>query len=120
MFGKFIRCITGSNKTTDHKNNDANLVFVNAIKGAGDTRFVFAVSLAMALALAVGTWLAVSVFRMTVYGCWALVTVWVWILGLVYLLRFLQGRWREMRVIEPHAASTDSPAASEAPAVVSA
>ena len=35
-----------------------NMVFVNAIKGAGDTRFVFLTSFWMAVALGVGTWVA--------------------------------------------------------------
>ena len=33
--------------------------------------------------------------------CWVMVTAWITVLGLVYLLRFLHGRWRTMRVIEP-------------------
>jgi MATE family multidrug resistance protein len=76
------------------------MVFVSAIKGAGDTRFVLCVSLAMALVLSVLSWLSVEVFRLSVYGCWGLITVWVWILGLTYFARFMQGNWRAMRVIE--------------------
>jgi len=32
--------------------------------------------------------------------CWTVLTVWICLLGLIYLARFLQGRWRQMRVIE--------------------
>ncbi len=77
-----------------------NLVFVNAIKGAGDTRFVFVTSLLMAAVLAVGTWIAMEYLGAGLHGCWGLVTAWVWILGVVYLLRFLRGSWRSMRVID--------------------
>jgi MATE family multidrug resistance protein len=82
-----------------------NLVFVNAIKGAGDTRFVFAVSLVMAILLAVGTWVGLTVFDAGLHGCWSLVTAWISLLGLIYLARFLHGRWRGMRVIETEAAT---------------
>jgi len=77
------------------------LIFVNAIKGAGDTRFVFLVSLVMALILGIGTWMALHMFRAGLHGCWSLVTVWIWGLGAIYLARFMQGAWRKMRVIEP-------------------
>ncbi len=33
--------------------------------------------------------------------CWTVITVWICLLGLIYFGRFLQGRWRQMRVIEP-------------------
>lgn len=80
-----------------------NMVFVGAIKGAGDTRFIFGVSLIMAVLLAAGTWIAVSVFGAGLHGCWTLVTVWIWLLGVIYCVRFLRGRWRGMRVIEREA-----------------
>ena len=62
-----------------------NMVFVNAIKGAGDTRFVFVTSLLMAVVLAVGTWVAMEYFGAGLHGCWGLVTAWIWVLGVVYL-----------------------------------
>lgn len=76
------------------------MVFSSAIKGAGDTQFVLRVSLAMAAALSLLTWLAVERWQLGVYGCWALITVWVWVMGSLFLARFLGGRWRSMRVIE--------------------
>ncbi len=77
-----------------------NLVFVNAIKGAGDTRFVFTISLAMAVLLAVSTWAALGFFHAGLHVCWGLITAWIWGLGAIYLARFLGGRWQSMRVIE--------------------
>jgi hypothetical protein len=37
---------------------------------------------------------------MGLYWCWSLVTAWVCLLGIAFLLRFLFGPWRSMRVIE--------------------
>ena len=76
------------------------MVFSSAIKGAGDTRFVLKVSVVMATSLSVLSWLAVEKFHLGVYGCWALITLWVWALGVTFLWRFLGGKWRSMRVIE--------------------
>jgi MATE family multidrug resistance protein len=77
-----------------------NMVFVSAIKGAGDTRFVLNVSIVMAGMLALLSWLTIEVWELGVYACWTVVTVWVWAMGVVFCLRFLQGSWRSMRVIE--------------------
>lgn len=79
----------------------AQMVFANAIKGAGDTIFILIVSLVMATLLGVLTWGGVKVFQLGVYGCWGLVTSWVCLMGVIFLVRFLQGKWRSMRVIEP-------------------
>ncbi len=76
------------------------LIFSHAIKGAGDTWFVMMVSLAMAIVLAASTYLAVEVLGGKVFTCWILITGWVWLLGTIFLLRFIQGRWKSMRVIE--------------------
>lgn len=77
------------------------IVFVSAVKGAGDTRFVLWVSLAMATLLAVLSWLAVEVLGLGLYGCWALVSAWIAGLGVIFYLRFRNGSWKKMRVIEP-------------------
>ncbi|QDT67256.1 Multidrug resistance protein NorM [Planctomycetes bacterium MalM25] len=81
----------------------ALIVFVSALKGAGDTRFILLASLVMATLLGVLTWLAVEVLDAGLYGCWTLVSGWIMGLGLIFMLRFLQGKWRTMRVIEPPA-----------------
>ena len=78
-----------------------NIVFVHAIKGAGDTRFILAVSSITSPMPVLAVWLGITHFDLGLIWCWIVLTAWVWGLALIYLLRFLQGRWREMRVIEP-------------------
>ena len=77
-----------------------NLMFSSAIKGAGDTRFVLATTLVLSPLPVTLSWLGVAHFGAGLLWCWSAVTLWVCLLGVVYLLRFLQGRWRAMRVIE--------------------
>lgn len=76
------------------------MIYVSALKGAGDTQFVLRTSLVLATVFAICTWLAVEVWKLNVYGCWAIVTSWICLMGVVYLLRYLTGKWRAMRVIE--------------------
>src|SRR5207253_738770 len=79
------------------------MVFVGALKGAGDTRFLLRVSIGLAAMLAGMSWLCVEVWDTGVVGCWLLVTLWVWLAAAIYFARFVQGKWRQMRVIEPAA-----------------
>jgi MATE family multidrug resistance protein len=76
------------------------IVFVSAIKGAGDTQFVLRTMLVMSALPLVACYLVVEVFELGLFWAWGVVTVYVWVLGLIFLARFLQGRWRDMRVIE--------------------
>lgn len=80
------------------------MIFVGALKGAGDTRFLFRVSMLLASLLAGFSWLCVQVWKLNVFGCWALVVGWCLLAAVIYLLRFVQGRWRTMRVIETNKA----------------
>ncbi len=77
-------------------------IFVSAVKGAGDTQFVMRVSLVMTVLLAGLSWLTIEVLKLSIYGCWTVATAWVFAMGVIFLLRFLGGKWRTMRVIEPH------------------
>lgn len=78
----------------------AQMVFVHAVKGAGDTGFVLVVSATAAAVLTAACWGAIAFYDAGLYGCWSLVVLWVWALGVVYGWRFLGGKWRSMRVIE--------------------
>jgi MATE family multidrug resistance protein len=76
------------------------IIFVSALKGSGDTKFIMLLSLTMASVLAVMSYLAVEVFQFDVYGCWVLIVVWLIILATAYFWRFMTGKWRHMRVID--------------------
>ncbi|UCF96315.1 MAG: MATE family efflux transporter [Spirochaetaceae bacterium] len=77
-----------------------NIVFASGIKGAGDTRFVMIMILIMSTGiLVVPTFLSLIVFRAGIYTAWIFVTAYVIVLGFGFLLRFLQGKWKSMRVI---------------------
>lgn len=76
------------------------MIMASAIKGAGDTRFVMLVSLCMALALGILTYSVIEVFKLGIFACWVLITAWVCVFGLIFLARFMQGKWKSLRVIE--------------------
>ncbi|NUQ64502.1 MAG: MATE family efflux transporter [Pirellulales bacterium] len=77
------------------------IVFASAIKGAGDTRFILWNTIVVSPGPVLVTWAGVRWFGLGLVWCWIVVTAWICVLGVIYLGRFLQGRWREMRVIEP-------------------
>jgi len=58
------------------------------------------VSIVLAGMLALFSWLCVRVWKLNVYGCWTLIVFWCLIAAVTYVVRFWQGQWRQMRVIE--------------------
>jgi MATE family multidrug resistance protein len=82
------------------------IVFSSAIKGAGDTWFVLITSAVVSLAgVVVGQ--VGAIFGGGLYWWWCVITGWIITLSAVYLARFLQGKWRQMRVIEPDPSQLD-------------
>ncbi len=80
--------------------NTANMMFSSALKGAGDTRYVMITSTVLCYAtMAVPAWYAVK-FGYGVYTIWSLSTLYVLVLAIIYFFRFINGKWRSMRVIE--------------------
>ena len=80
-----------------------NLVFAYAIKGAGDTRYVMVVSAILSWCLMIiPSYIAAKLFDRGLYLIWCFATLYIIILGIVFLLRFLGGKWKSMRVIEPN------------------
>jgi MATE family multidrug resistance protein len=80
----------------------ANVVFAAAIKGAGDTRFALWASLSLSWGLMVVP--SVVVLRFlggTLYHLWAFATLYIVVIGVVFFARFLGGKWKSFRVIEP-------------------
>lgn len=80
-----------------------NVVFVSAVKGAGDTQFVvWANAVIAAAGVGIGFY-GVNYLGWGLISCWWLVTGWISAMGIVFFLRFLQGRWKSMQVIEEDA-----------------
>jgi len=79
-----------------------NIIFSSAIKGAGDTRFVMFMTSGLSLfVLVIPTYLAVMVFEYGLMLTWGIATAYVILIGIAFFLRFLNGKWKTMRVIEP-------------------
>jgi MATE family multidrug resistance protein len=77
-----------------------NIVFSFALRGAGDTLFVSALSLGLAWPIMVlPTWLALEL-GWGLYWAWAFASAYVIALGIAFILRFRTGKWKSMRVIE--------------------
>jgi MATE family, multidrug efflux pump len=84
--------------------DSVNLVFSFALRGAGDTRFVTAVALALAFAImVVPTWLAWK-FGWGLNWAWAFASTYIIALATTFFFRFRHGAWKSMRVIEQNAA----------------
>ncbi|MFW6055086.1 MAG: MATE family efflux transporter [Thermodesulfobacteriota bacterium] len=78
-----------------------SLVFSGALKGAGDTRFIMLTIGGLSISvMIVPVYLAVEVFAADVSVAWSILTVYICSLGLVFWLRYRQGSWKKMRVIE--------------------
>jgi MATE family multidrug resistance protein len=77
-----------------------NVIFASALKGAGDTRFIMLTTMLVTPMPLVAVWIGIYYFNMGLFGCWVVATAWVSSLGLIYLARFQNGRWRHIRVIE--------------------
>lgn len=92
----------------------AVIILVSVLRGAGDTRFVMAVSVCMASVLMAGTAVGVKLWHANIYGAWTFITAWVWALAVIYVFRYRQGKWRSMRVIDETAATSGFAQASVA------
>lgn len=89
------------------------IVFAYAIRGAGDTRFPFIYTLVTAWSIMVlPTYLIVRTGHGGLLGCWTACSIYICLLGSAFLLRFLQGKWKTMKVIGPAASETATLAAS--------
>jgi MATE family multidrug resistance protein len=78
-----------------------NLVYSGAMKGAGDTRYIMWTIAALSLGVMIGpVYLAVQVIGAGLYTAWTLATLYISALGVAFMLRYRQGKWKKMRVIE--------------------
>jgi MATE family multidrug resistance protein len=77
------------------------IVFAAALKGAGDSRFVMYMICCLSLGvLIIPSYVAVEVFGLGILAGWTIATGYVSLLGVAFFLRFRNGKWKTMRVIE--------------------
>jgi MATE family multidrug resistance protein len=73
----------------------------SAIKGAGDTHFVvWLLAITSPFCLILPTWLALSVFHCGLFAVWTIAITYWCSLAIGFFLRFRQGKWKTMKVIE--------------------
>ena len=91
----------------------AQIIFVCALKGAGDTWYVLAVAGSVSIACVTLGQLGMETFGPMVggglYWWWCIITFWIFALAALYLARFLQGGWRSKRVIEKEFTMPEKP-----------
>lgn len=78
-----------------------NIIMSSALKGAGDTRFVMSVSVSLGWVIMVlPTWLFTARPGGSITLAWLFLAIYVNLTGIIFMTRFLMGKWRAMRVIE--------------------
>lgn len=79
------------------------LVFVGAIKGAGDTWFVLLGTTAVAFGAVITGLIAEQFFGSSLMLWWYVIAGWVGAMLLAFGGRYMQGKWKTMQVIEHEA-----------------
>jgi MATE family multidrug resistance protein len=76
------------------------LVFLGALEGAGDTRFIMKMSFIISvILLVIPCYLYIKNFQANIYVLWTIITLNVILYCLVFFLRFCKGSWKTMSVI---------------------
>ena len=93
-----------------------NIVFAGTLKGAGDTRFIMWMTVSLGWTLMVVPMYAACMwYGKGVYAAWTFATIFITTLGFGFLWRFIGGKWKSMRVIEPEIAPVMGPISEAAP-----
>lgn len=81
------------------------IIFGSAIRAAGDTRFsMVATGCSAWILMVVPTWLTWKYYGPDLVLSWSFCAFYVIVLGFIFLARFLQGKWKTMKIIEHTAA----------------
>ena len=78
------------------------IIFSSTLKGAGDTLFLLISSIVMStIFIGSGYLIQQFVLEHQMFWWWMLITGWIWGLAVIYCVRYYQGKWRSITVIEP-------------------
>ncbi|MBD3316205.1 MAG: MATE family efflux transporter [Chitinivibrionales bacterium] len=75
-----------------------NIVFITSLQSAGDTRFTV-ITTAVAHALFLGSLVVGDRLGIGLIGEWIIVTTFVMLQGLMWMARFLSGKWKTIEVV---------------------
>jgi MATE family multidrug resistance protein len=75
------------------------LILAGALRGAGDTWFVLLAGFTVSV-LAVAVGYGFEPAEQQLLWWWSVLTGWIIMLAIAMSLRFMQGRWKSMRMIE--------------------
>ena len=77
------------------------ILYNSAIKGAGDTKFSMYIGTLMGwFCFAIPSYIAVKFFDATPWTLWKILVAYVVIAGVTFYLRYRQGKWQKMKIIE--------------------
>lgn len=89
------------------------LTFCSVIKGAGDTRFVLWTTVVTSAGAVLVGEAGVALWGGGVLWWWTVLMLWIFALAAAYGLRFWQGKWQSLRVIESQTDDEESPSAKD-------
>jgi len=73
---------------------------IGALKGAGDTRFImWSIGMATLFVMIIPIYIGVAILGWGIYACWIILTLYVLTLFSVSMLRYQQGKWKTIRLI---------------------
>jgi MATE family multidrug resistance protein len=94
------------------------IVFSNAVRGAGDTKFPMLLSfLSCWFIMVLPTWICTRYYGGSLLFSWTACTAYITVIGFGMMLRFRTGKWKSMRVIED-TTHDETTAAIDTPVVV--
>ncbi len=77
------------------------LIFGEALRGAGDTKFYMTVMLTCAWGLLIpGTWLIIYKWHLSVFWVWSWLTFYAWLTALLMAWRFFRGKWKTIEITQ--------------------
>lgn len=76
------------------------IVFSGAVKGAGDTKFAMFANVGLAFSLCVVPCIIAWNLGWSANAYWVILDVYITTCALVFIFRYIQGKWKKMHVIE--------------------
>ena len=83
--------------------NSISIIYCSAIKTAGDTKFVMWVSLIFSIIIIIiPGYLFSTIWPIPVSNLWGLVTTYITMMAIIFFLRYKQGHWEKISIINKY------------------